>query len=109
MGPSRRKKLHKSVAENTEALHAFTETEVASELAQHFELGEDWLRAIKYLRFAANIAGWRFEPRQAANILEHALKLVKKLPEPERAEHQITILEELAKIYIAWVRKATGR
>ncbi len=109
MGPSRRKKLHKSVAENTEALHVFTETEVASELAQHFELGEDWLRAIKYLRFAANIAGWRFEPRQAADILEHALELVKNLPEAERADYQITILEELAKIYIAWVRKATGR
>jgi len=37
------------------------------------------------------------------------LELVKKLPEAERAEYQITILEELAKIYIAWVRKATSR
>jgi len=109
VGPARRKKLHKSVAENIEALHVFTETEVASELAQHFELGEDWRRAIEYLRFAADIAGWRFEPRQAADILEHALELVKKLPEAERAEYQLTILEELAKIYIAWVRKATGR
>jgi predicted ATPase len=109
LGPARRKKLHRRVAENLEALHVFTETEVASELAQHFELGEDWLRAIKYLQFAADIAGWRFEPRQAASILEHALELVKKLPEAERAEYQSTILEDLAKIYIAWVRKVTGR
>ena len=106
--PIRRKKLHQRVAENIEALHVLTESEVASELAEHFELGGDWLRAIKYLQFAANIAGWRFEPQQAADILVHALELVKKLPEAEGAEYQITILEELARIYIAWVRKATG-
>ena len=109
IGPACRKKLHKSVAENIEALHVFTDAEAAPELAQHFELGGDWLRAIKYLQFGADIAGWRFEPRQAAHILEHALELVKKLPEAERAEYQTTILEELAKIYIAWVRKATSR
>jgi hypothetical protein len=61
------------------------------------------------LQLAADTAGRRFEPRQAADILEHALKLVKKLPEGERAEHETTILEKLAKIYIRWVRKATGR
>ncbi len=75
----------------------------------YFELGGDWLRAIKYLQFGADIAGWRFEPRQAARILEHALELVKNLPEAERAEHQITMLEELARIYIAWVRMATSK
>jgi len=37
------------------------------------------------------------------------LELVKNLPEAERAEHQITMLEELARIYIAWVRMATSK
>jgi len=61
------------------------------------------------LQLAAETAGRRFEPRQAADILQHALKLVKRLPEAERPEHELTILEKLANIYIAWVRKATGR
>jgi hypothetical protein len=77
-------------------------------LAQHFEQGGDWLRAIKYLQLAADTAGRRFEPRQAADILQHSLKLVKKLPVGERAEHEVTILDGLAKIYVAWVREATG-
>jgi hypothetical protein len=34
---------------------------------------------------------------------------VKKLPEGEHAEHEISILKKLAKIYVSWVRKATGR
>jgi len=82
--------------------------EAAVVMAVHFEEGGDWARAIKYLQLTAETAGRRFEPQQAADILQHALKLVKKLPEAERAEYELTILEELAKIYIAWVRKATG-
>jgi len=83
--------------------------EAAVVMAGHFEEGGDWARAIKYLQLAAETAGRRFEPQQAADILGHALELVKKLREEERAEHELTILEKLAKIYIAWVRKATGR
>ena len=83
--------------------------ESAAWLADHFEQSGDWSRAIKYLQVAADTAGQRFEPRQAADILEHSLGLVKKLPEGERAEHQTTILDRLARIYVAWVRKATAR
>jgi predicted ATPase/DNA-binding winged helix-turn-helix (wHTH) protein len=108
LSPGRRAKIHLHVGERLEALYAPRLGEAAPELAQHFERGGDWLRAIKYLQLAADTAGRRFEPRQAADILEHALKLVKKLPEGERAKHETTILERLAKIYIWWVRKATG-
>jgi hypothetical protein len=83
--------------------------EAAVFLARHFEQGGDWPRAIKYLQLAADTAGLRFEPRQAADILEDALKLAKKLPDELRVAHETTILERLAKIYILWVREATGR
>jgi hypothetical protein len=63
---------------------------------------------MKYLQLAADTAGRRFEPQQAADILQHALRLAEKLPNWERAEHETIILERLAKIYISWVRKATG-
>jgi predicted ATPase len=104
---SRRTKLHLHVAERLEALYAPRPNEVASELAQHFEKAGDWLRAIKYLQHAADTAGRRYEPRQAGDILQHALELVKKLPDAQRAELETAILDGLAKIYIAWVRKAT--
>jgi predicted ATPase len=105
---SRRAKLHLHVAERLEALYALRPSEAASELAQHFEKGGDWLRAIKYLQHAADTAGRRYEPRQAGDILQHALELVKKLPDAQRSKHETEILDRLAKIYIAWVRKATG-
>jgi tetratricopeptide (TPR) repeat protein len=75
--------------------------EGAAWLASHFELGEDWLRAVKYLRQAADTAGRRFEPRQTVEILEHALELVKNLGDAERTVSEIEILEKLAPTYIA--------
>jgi len=108
LSPGRRAKIHLHVGERLEALYAPRPGDAALELAQHFEQGGDWLRAIKYLQIAADTAGRRFEPRQAADILENALGLLKKLPDTERVDHETTILDRLAKIYIAWVREATG-
>jgi DNA-binding winged helix-turn-helix (wHTH) protein len=108
LSPERRARIHLRVGERLEALYAQRPGDAAPELAQHFEQGGDWLRAIKYLQLAADTAGRRIEPRQAADILDHSLKLVKKLPDEERAEHETTILDRLAKIYISWLREATG-
>lgn len=107
--PGRRAKMHLHVGERLEALYAQRPGEIAPELAQHFEQGGDWLRAIKYLQLAADTAGRRFEPQQASDILQHALELVKKLPDAERPKHESVILESLAKIYVAWVRRAIDR
>src|SRR5271166_1922206 len=100
IGPARKRKLHHSLAENAEALHVPSEADVAAELAYQFEQGGDWPRSVKYLLSAADTAGRRFEPRQAAEILEHALELVKKLPDPD-AGPETEILEKLATIYVA--------
>jgi len=108
LSPERRARIHLHVGERLEALYAQRPGDAAPELAQHFEQGGDWLRAIKYLQLAADTAGRRFEPRQAADILEHSLKLVKRLPDGEHAEHETTILDKLAKIYIDWLREATS-
>ena len=108
IAPGRRAQLHLRMGQWAEA-HWERLDEAATVMAVHFEEGGDWGRAIEYLQLAAQTAGRRFEPQQAADILTHALSLVKKLPEADRAEYKTSILEELAKIYIAWVRKATGR
>jgi len=99
--PGRRAKLHRRVGERLEELFARHESEAAAELAGHFEQAGDWQRAIQYLLLAADTAARRFEPRQAAEILEHALDLLKKLPDAERAESEAGILERLAGIYAA--------
>jgi DNA-binding winged helix-turn-helix (wHTH) protein len=96
--PGRRAKLHLQVGKRLEGLYAQRLSEAAPELAHHFEQAGDWPRAINYLQLAAEAAGQRFGPRQAALILEHALELVNKLPGAERGEREITILEELGTI-----------
>jgi tetratricopeptide (TPR) repeat protein len=100
IAPGRRAKLHRLIGEWVEA-HSGGVNEAAVWLAGHFEQGGDWLGAIKYLQLAADTAGRRFEPQQAAEVLEHALELVKKLPEAERTVREIEILEKLAPIYVA--------
>jgi DNA-binding winged helix-turn-helix (wHTH) protein/tetratricopeptide (TPR) repeat protein len=97
--PGRRARLHLRIGERLKKLLAKHESEAAGELAGHFEQGGDWQRAVRYLRLAADTAGRRFAPRQAVQILEHALDLVRKLPEAERTLNEIEILEELAAIH----------
>jgi DNA-binding winged helix-turn-helix (wHTH) protein/tetratricopeptide (TPR) repeat protein len=102
IAPGRRAQLHRRLGDWVEA-HFEPLNEAAIWLTDHFEQGGDWLRAIKYLHLAADTAGRRFEPRQAAEILKHALELVNKLPGAERPVHEIEILEKLATIYVALV------
>jgi len=108
IAPGRKVKLHRGIGQWAEA-HLERVDEAAAWLAGHFEQGGDWLRAIKYLKLAADTAGRRFAPQQAAEILEHALSLVKKLRVADRTAHETMILEKLAAIYLAWVSKATDR
>ncbi|HXO32417.1 MAG TPA: AAA family ATPase [Candidatus Acidoferrales bacterium] len=99
IGSARRRKLHQIVAEYGETLSDLRDADVTTELAYQFEEGGNWLRAIKYFLLEADTAGRRFEPKQAATILEHALELVKQIPEAERAQPEIEVLQKLATIY----------
>jgi DNA-binding winged helix-turn-helix (wHTH) protein/tetratricopeptide (TPR) repeat protein len=100
IAPARRAKLHRRLGQWGES-HLEQSNENASWLAAHFEEGRDWPRAVKYLKLAAETAGLRFEPREAAAILKHALELLTELPDKERIESAIEILEKLATIYVA--------
>jgi len=100
IAPGRRAQMHRRLGEWIEARLGQV-NDSAAWLAAHFEQGEDWLRAIKYLQQAADTAARRFEPRQTVEILGHALKLVEKLPEADRTVSEIEILEKLAPTHIA--------
>jgi len=98
--PRRRAKLHRCIGEQLEASYSRQLSEVALELAHHFEEASDWPRAVKYLRLAADTAEWRYGHREAAALLEQAFALASNLPEEERAVDELEILEKLASIYL---------
>jgi hypothetical protein len=65
LGSARRARLHLRIGERLEALSSESLSEVASELADHFEQGSDWSRAIKYLRLAADASKRCLAKREA--------------------------------------------
>ena len=97
----RRAKLHRRIGERLESLYSGRLSEIAPELAHHFEEGSDWPRAVKYLRLAAETTRRRFAHPEAAVLLRHALELASKLPEAERAAAETETLEKLAMTYAA--------
>jgi DNA-binding winged helix-turn-helix (wHTH) protein/tetratricopeptide (TPR) repeat protein/CheY-like chemotaxis protein len=90
----RRARLHQLIGGRGEELYGEYGNEVAAELAMHFEQGHDYRRAVKYLRQAAQNHLLRYANREAIAYLGKALDLVKQLPENERAEAHMAILEQ---------------
>ncbi len=75
LAPAHRARLHQRIGERLETLFLGRSGEVAAELAQHFEEGSDWSRAVKYLQLSAETATQRYAHREAAMLLERALAL----------------------------------
>jgi hypothetical protein len=96
----RRARLHRRIGERLEALYAERSSSVAAELAYHFEAGAEWARAVTYLRLVADTTGQRYAHQEAVAILQHALTLVSKLPEAERAVTETEMLAKLAAMYL---------
>jgi tetratricopeptide (TPR) repeat protein len=69
-------------------------TDIAAELAMHFEQGRAYRRAIVCLRQAAKRDARRHANRESVGHLSRALKLVERLPEEERPVLRIDLLEE---------------
>jgi predicted ATPase len=99
--PGRRAKLHRRVGERLETLFAQRPSDVALELADHFEKSSDWPRAIKYLRLAADRAGCRHAHREATALLQQALGLARQLPDAGRTTAETELLEKLDTIHAA--------
>jgi len=110
ISPARRAKLHLRLGEwaETHLRIPHAATWLAEQFAQggdwlrladHFERGGDWLRAIRYLCIAAEIAGRRCARREAIGMLDMALTLSARLPEAQRVENEIEILEKQATMW----------
>jgi DNA-binding winged helix-turn-helix (wHTH) protein/tetratricopeptide (TPR) repeat protein len=95
--PGRRARLHRRIGEWLEAAYAARRSEVAAELAHHFEAGADGARAITYLQMVADTAVRRYAYREAATTLQRALTLAHHLPEAtERTQREQAVDLRLA-------------
>jgi DNA-binding winged helix-turn-helix (wHTH) protein len=68
--------LHCRIGQALEAAYCARQTEIAPQLATHFERGHDDARALRYLRIAADRARLRFANHEALEYLRAALVIV---------------------------------
>lgn len=73
----RRVRLHKRIAESLESAYGARASEIAAELADHFERGRVLGSALRYLWHAAKNAGRRYAPHEMVKLLRKALELLK--------------------------------
>ena len=99
---SRRTRLHQRVGEHLEACQGDRTTEVAAELASHFERGDDLLRAVPYYRQAGENALRRHGYQEAITQCQRGLALLKKLPPGlARDQHEVGLCLTLGPALIA--------
>jgi DNA-binding winged helix-turn-helix (wHTH) protein len=99
--PGRRSTRHQLIGRQLERLYEGHTGDVAAELALHFEHAADWEHAVKYLKVAAENSERRYAHREAITLLSHAFELASNIPEEQRRDLELEILEKLAMIYVA--------
>jgi predicted ATPase len=88
----RRIYLHRRIGEWEEGVYGERVSDVAAELAVHFERGQDYARAVQYLIQAGQNALRRSAPREAIDLLTKGLELLQTLPDaPERLQQKLAL------------------
>src|SRR4029077_20682845 len=80
MPPMRRALIHQRIAERGIAIYGDRKSEIAAELAMHFEQSRDWPRALKHILHAAENAAARSAHHEAVDLVNRGLEAVKFLP-----------------------------
>jgi DNA-binding winged helix-turn-helix (wHTH) protein/predicted ATPase len=92
MAPMRRSQIHQRIAERGVAIYGNHSSEIAAELAMHFEQSRDWPRAVQYLVQAAENATRKSAHHEATDLAQRGLSLLKLLPESaERDQHEVAL------------------
>jgi predicted ATPase len=84
------------VAEKLEKLFAGRESDVARELAMHFEAAGEWVRTAQALRAAAENALRRGAREESVELMEHALRLLENVSERDRPAAEMKIRDRIA-------------
>ncbi len=85
MAPMRRSQIHHRIAERGVVVYGDRCSEIAGELAMHFEQSHDWPRALEHLMQAAENAAARSAHHEATNLANRGLEVLKFVP--ETAQH----------------------
>ncbi|HYW70878.1 MAG TPA: AAA family ATPase, partial [Pyrinomonadaceae bacterium] len=102
----RRVMLHRQAGEQLLKHYGRRATNLATQLALHFERGRDFPRAIEYLDHAGDNATKLYANAEAAEHYSHALGLVDKLAEDEQIEKLITLYQKRGAVNFALSRFA---
>ena len=92
----RRLRLHHRVGEFLESAHVKHTGGIAAELAAHFQQARDYVRAVRYLRAAAEHAVRRYANREAIGYLSQALACMERLPPSDQKVTSRKLLEQRA-------------
>jgi DNA-binding winged helix-turn-helix (wHTH) protein/tetratricopeptide (TPR) repeat protein len=85
---TRRREWHLRIAERKESAYAHRAPEVASELAEHFEQGHDYAKAVTYREHASRLALQRAANTEAQFHIDRAFALLRELPDTPRRRRQ---------------------
>jgi len=99
---SRRIRLHKQIGEREEQGYGERASEIAAELAVHFERGRDTQRAVRYHQRAEQNALLRSAHQEAITHLSKGLELLKTEPDtPERIQQELALQTTLGPALMA--------
>ena len=101
ISPVSRSKLHRAIAEQLEGLYQSQSSDLARLLAEHFEQGREFGKAIRYLLFAAQNAAARFVHRESIELHRRAIDLLRRLAPDERTPLELELLERLGDVHYA--------
>jgi DNA-binding winged helix-turn-helix (wHTH) protein/predicted ATPase len=76
----RRSQIHQRIAERGVAIYGERSTEIAAELAMHFEQSRDWPHALEHLLTAADNAMTRSAHHEASDLAKRGLEVIESLP-----------------------------
>lgn len=93
---AKRARRHNRIADRLARFFAGREGNVAREMAMHYESAGNWPSAIASLRTASRHALDRQANAEAAELLDHALRLTERLRDVERKEAVEAISEDIA-------------
>jgi predicted ATPase len=92
LSASRRVRLHRQIGEREEQGYGERASEIAAELAVHFERGRDYERAVRYRQQAGQNAMRRNANQEAIDHFTKGLELLQTLPDtPARARQEVTL------------------
>ena len=95
----RRKELHRLIGLAIEELYTDRLAEHYEVLAYHFSKGEEWGKALEYLRKAAEKAAQSFAIREAVALYDEAMEAVGHLGQAVDAQTLMTIHQAKADLY----------